>query len=434
MATAPNLSPMDITYHQPPTPQRRRVSIQAEGSTVSTTSDSKATRQTYTPIAQFDDASQSLDVSSNARRSHTPANSEAFYKSYLDKKDKSTRPPFCPWLSRLNVEQCVAALPASLAPDPLLVVEQSGDDVELLEKCLRAFTAKICAQHLPQNEERAAIANARAGVRALRWLTARPGLYAEKLTGDLIQLIVHCMVAERADEFIWEWLLVDQDANVRSRNNPDFKVFWKGFVARCFLQSTAYWGEKGERVNDACTIFRQYLNKGPKWGVPMAYSGSWLRTHLLKRGDHEKVAPSLYATFIHGLRVWQSGPSDLEFTRARLLLVHPTDPDPLPALRFIQKHDSPEPKDPFTQDLFNPRGHQVATLLFSHLLQIAQTLSRGGRTSEARYILDFGRRTIPMYFDLPGKTHHKRLQSAAPFPGPHRFPTQNPPSYRTKWQ
>lgn len=142
------------------------------------------------------------------------------------------------------------------------------------------------------------------------------------------------MVAEYADEFIWEWMKVKQDADLKSHANPNFKVWWKGFVSRAFVESTAYWAKsRSEGINDALALFVNHLvPSGKAMGIPLIHSGVGLMKRLISPRD-KGIDASLYKRFASTVRVWDQDAASRKFNLSRLALDHPSDPDPFPALR-----------------------------------------------------------------------------------------------------
>lgn len=332
-----------------------------------------------------------------------PADADACYKHYLGKEIRRHKgaSPRCKWLSTLHRRQCRAALPPVLARDPLLVLEQAdSDDFEQIKLCLGTFIADAHASAPTKSEAQKVLREARAGTKALRWLRERPHLFDDRVVPEFIDYIVHCLVAEDADQIMWHWLSVAHKINSRD--------IWKGMTVRSFLENKLFWNEEPRILNQVLAEFLRMADTTRPGEYTLWCAASWLSRQLLFDELGAVVDVRLYDRYVDRLSKWIKDPKDLERNFVRFRLHRPTSPDPLPALRFIQHNMPEENRTPFVQHLFKPKDGRTASMVFLFLIREAQVLHRAGYVAESHSVLDFGKHILPKYFDMGQLVNHYR--------------------------
>ncbi|KAK5725497.1 hypothetical protein LTR15_003685 [Elasticomyces elasticus] len=83
---------------------------------------------------------------------------------------------------------------------------------------------------------------------------------------------------------------------------------------------------------------------------------------------------------------------------ARLQMSHPSKASADEAYGFFMSSEELQHKSDFVREMIDPKDSGVASMLFWSVIKIAQLLELAGRNTDARLILDFGRRRMPKYF------------------------------------
>lgn len=224
----------------------------------------------------------------------------------------------------------------------------------------------------------------------------------------LIDAVVHCMFGESADDHVWKWLLIDHSGDVSLESIQ--QACWRSFVLRALLQNKMFWAESEapNGINEALEVFGRVIQSGAGEsvrGLLLSYSGLWLGKQLRLR-RLRPVRVGLYDQFVHQSGVWIQDRDDLRFNRACMDLCHPKGPNAERALRFIKENERLEHRSIFCRDLFEPQDWRVAARAFWFLVDTAQILGAAGLQTESRYVLDFGRKTIPSCFAMkPGNEY-----------------------------
>lgn len=131
--------------------------------------------------------------------------------------------------------------------------------------------------------------------------------------------------------------------------------------------------------------------------IPFMATGIWLAKTL--RSASTLASSDGIDSFLRTLKVWSQDEEEREFTRARLMLRHPTKPSGALMVEFYKRSLDATSSGPFLRTLLEATEGSELTMLFAQTVRAAQVLMQEGRESDARYILDTGRNLRPDVFE-----------------------------------
>lgn len=335
-----------------------------------------------------------------------------FYSWFLSRRPPGYKPPEPgTWLRFLDPEASTNALPTHLRADPLSTFQGSEGSLEMAQLCLEAFIATHRSDDREGSKQaaRAQYMAAKPGSRALHWFLNAQGPSRFDLTTQpaFLHCLIYCLVAERADDYIWYWLTVHHTPDFASNWTLSEQRQWKGKALRFLVEDKMHWADLGtDRLEEGLnTLLKaldrrlQRLESAEDGFIPKNSAGTWLLQQFLGP-ESRHVSPTVHERFTHLLRVFTTDPFALQWDRARLHLAHPTAPKPRHFLDFLRLCDTPDHGSVFIADLLNPRHHALAVTFFWTMVNTAQQLHRQGNAADAHWVLDFGRSVMPEYFTL----------------------------------
>lgn len=132
--------------------------------------------------------------------------------------------------------------------------------------------------------------------------------------------------------------------------------------------------------------------------IPCAAAGSWL-SRALRTSDGPCVSPRLVIDFMRSLQYWNKDSASRTFDIAHLNLYHPSGPITEPAMEFVRCLIEQPRAQPFYSRLLNPETAKQSSNIYWLLVRTAIMLHRQGHQSNARMVIDFGRRRLPTLFN-----------------------------------
>ncbi|CZT14100.1 uncharacterized protein RCC_00075 [Ramularia collo-cygni] len=330
---------------------------------------------------------------------------EQFYDYFLKEfKAVTTKYNLEPaaWRNFIQLKQ---DLPPALQQDPVSVLDSGTRDLDLVRQCLERFVALTCMEFPGKEEQREKYRQLKPGSRALLWLLNDDGFHKFDLIRhpEFLRVVVHCVVADGGEQFLRHWLSIDETPSFATSRTPQEQVRWKGDVLRFLIHSTMYWsGQQAafEQFEHAVAMTATTAISEQSC-IPLLPAGIVLRKAILGPTSKQDFTQPVFRRFVESCAMWINDQDELHFLRGRLLLHDPVAPQPLEALRFFQRCDS-KPPSPFVRDLFEPRGRLASTATFYTITRTAQVLDQGGYLTEAKWLLDFGRRRLPNCFAWRG--------------------------------
>lgn len=179
---------------------------------------------------------------------------------------------------------------------------------------------------------------------------------------------------------------------------------------RSAVESVAYWGnDEISGMNDSLRVFKRlaelYVTHRPK--LYIASSNDYLVARLASM-DTRGIDVGLFESCKEAGRLWSENLRlNYEWNRASLDLHHPHGSRPDLALAFLLNVDACY--EPF----FNTGDDFLDTSINMKIMETAYALHYAGRTTEARQVLDIGRRRQPSYFQgkprIPQQRNHKAV-------------------------
>ncbi|KAK4923664.1 hypothetical protein LTR49_009219 [Elasticomyces elasticus] len=317
---------------------------------------------------------------------------EDFYQWYLRKSRAGTGPVPGDWAHRLRLEECESAVPSHLREKPLEAFKSEDTELELGRRCLELFIARHAHGRSNTSATRASYAKEQPGSRALLWYLGVRGYerFDLLLSPGYMRCLTYALAAEQADQHFWKWLMAPHVPEYAKQWPLNEQRQWKGRALRQFVESKVCWAENhAEQLHDGLETFTcaatLTADVTEQSYIPKPIAGRWLSQQFMvpsgrrvRVEDHERMM-ELIPTFAFE-------PFERYWTFARLEMAHPTNPKADEAFAFFMASEEFQKRSEFLMD-------------------------RAGRTSDARTMLDFGRRRMPEYFtprrfDNPYKDRH----------------------------
>lgn len=346
-------------------------------------------------------------------------NDDEFYRHHLSLKPRSEKPTPNKGLVSLSPEACREALPSKYQQDPLSAVDQFSSSVDLVRAALEAHISHTHGGFSPEHKQdiRAAFAEAKAGLRTLRWIVNSGFLdtFDLALSSRLLQDMTHCLVAEQAEQVVWDLVLVRYRPkfadNITDAGRP---TNWKGAAVRALLEAQCFWTDKKDTFRDALDSYFFCIKecKNRALPFPLRVPGTWLNKQLV-RCSTAAIDDGRYEHFISSLRIWHHDHVELAFMQASLHLAHPTRPSAQGMVIFLEQYAGSQRGSQkgshFAQDLFESKESSVAYMFFWKIIQTARLLEKEGDKAKARWVLDIGKQRRPDLFSSDWKRHRGAL-------------------------
>ena len=240
--------------------------------------------------------------------------------------------------------------------DPILVLEEYQDKgtatIALADLCLRTFQASLL--DLLKDERQQKVAEAKAGVRTLRWLSGS-GLYAsESFAQDrkFMGALVSMLIEEGEEQLLWDWLRIDLRHRPYSRighkqvsGGPSALFRWKDFMLRLMIMRRSD-NNNPASMNDILDTYFKALDIHlelkpdlPNNFLPLGSSvgaiNDWIfkKRHTQKAWDVER-----YNRYMKSLPLTETDSNSIwvEFKIALLQLTHPKRPSGYPLYNCLK--------------------------------------------------------------------------------------------------
>ena len=174
---------------------------------------------------------------------------------------------------------------------------------------------------------------------------------------------------------------------------------------RSAVESAVYWGEDPiSGMNDSLAIFRRlgavYLTHKSK--LYIATPGNWLVSRLTSM-DPRGIDVTLFEDCIKIVDYYGTGqPLWYAWEKASCDLHHPLGPRPDTALAFLLHVDA------CYEAFFKTGDDFLDTKIHMKMREAAHALHAAGRSTEAKKVLDIGRRRLPRFFHGKQVTMERR--------------------------
>lgn len=311
------------------------------------------------------------------------------------------------WLRTEDAQTAIEALEPGFREDPLSALDSPTCDVDLAGRCLKAFTLRTHANTESRAAARQVLMRAKPGARALHWIL-HSGAYQ---TADLVleprflDSIVHCLIAEKADDHVVTWMQSPTPQYLADLPNKQAHS-WKGIMLMLLAEHRVFWSN-----NDMNSAFKPLLqafvfNDGslpaPRDQRIGMRSGVTWTLQQLRNSANRSVDPKQYDRFIALYRRIVSTDERilLQLDLAHLSLFHPSTPQADSAFQHIMSWAGISEEEPFHQRYFRPSSKAVAQYIFLFVVRTARMLADQDRLSDARQALRMGHAHIPELFQM----------------------------------
>ncbi|KAK4889059.1 hypothetical protein LTR27_012097 [Elasticomyces elasticus] len=313
-------------------------------------------------------------------------------------------------LPTLDPTRTRVALQPHLRSEPLAVFDRSNETLTLdrVRASLEAYVASLHTSGLSKKAARAKYNVDKPGTKALYWLL-QSGLNdsLEFLSNAaFVKVMLYCIVAEQKEDFIWQWLDSDTVPSFVQDKPWRDTIRWKGILLRTMIESQAYWSDERDVLRVPLKSYFRALfrprDKVADWSrtgvVPTPQSGISLSQQLRTQAGRF-VPVETFDLFVKNL-LWMVDADNAQFEQSKMLLHHPASPDAIPALAFLRHTQERSTPSVFIDNFLQPQNTAQCYEVFWHLVLVAQTLHRSGKTADSRWTLDYGRDKFPNLFSM----------------------------------
>lgn len=207
------------------------------------------------------------------------------------------------------------------------------------------------------------------------------------------RLLAHCLVAQdETHSTIWQWITVDHTPKYAAVWDSKEQNRWRGNLFHMAMHSIIYWAnDTSIGLNDCLMLFSRAW-EDTITTVRKAEAANQLASWL-GNFDISKVDAAVLERFLHCLRPLLHEQSlSYSWTRAKILLNHPRGPQPDPAWQLLSHLDLDR------ADFFQTNDSPFNQSVMLTIVRTAQALDGMGRYSDARHVLEIGRRRLPSHF------------------------------------
>ena len=302
--------------------------------------------------------------------------------------------------------------------DPIKLLEEYQEKgtatIPIAVLCLETFRESIAS--LPAEKQQEIVVQTGAGRRTLLWLWKNKLHETNAFADDqkLVDIMSAFVCKEGFEDYLWDWVKIDmalgdqtQDRYTASIKNVHYCYRWKGHIIRAIV------AEKLKSSHDhaadsalhamfrACDLKRAAMARHSRHWIPLGAAGIFLYRALATPifGRWGNTDPGLYDRFVESIDLcWDGKPLFAEFTKAQLLLAHPSSPSPLPALGFLKRlllYQPLEGSESLLEIFQSPRNLGGAQLRFNFMIRTAAQLQDDGRTSDADWVIAEASRLFP---------------------------------------
>ena len=358
-------------------------------------------------IARLHTQSRTFTISRYELRStqkSTQHEKDDFYEYYLNYKLRDQD------LSRILWPK----QPVTPNPDLTLLGEQqsNADSVAYVLDCFMRSHQRHAEQPIAKTLDQ--YREAKPGSLALNWLlhTEKTRELANWEHARLLKLIVHCLIAEGNLDVLIEWILAKDAPTRLSSEFAKSPHLWRGQLLSYTVQAQGYWTQGSLLLEDSVQTYLSMKSRAEGHVyISYALTAEWL-FHLLAMRTPPIVTATSHEKFTSLMAVWRKRSTcDLEFPQARLSMTHPLRPDPFPALHLMQKHVDLD-WDRWVAAFISPAGKSSSAMGWLFFVTTAQLLAKKGSVDDAKWVLDLGRKSLPLKFQMTkfrgGSTTNRR--------------------------
>jgi len=312
-----------------------------------------------------------------------------------------------------------------VAPNPDLTLlgdqQSNANSVAYVLDCFARSHQRHADQ--PITKTLAQYREAKPGSLALQWLlsSGKTSELSHWEHSRLLKLIVHCLIAEGNLGILTEWMLA-KDAPTQSTSKfmkytQDAEI-WRGLLLSYTVQAQAYWTQGSLLLEESVQSYLSMsIRAQGQVYIPHSLAANWLY-HLLSLKIRPSVAATTHEQFWDMMTVWRTNNLHaLEFAQARLSMTHPLRPDPFPALRLMQKHADSD-WDTWVAQFVDPTRRDASAMGWLFFVMAAQLLAKEGNIDPAKWVLDLGRKSLPLKFQM------SKFKGGSPSNTRRRLPTQ----------
>jgi len=291
------------------------------------------------------------------------------------------------------------------------------DNVEDVQSFLSRSRAAIEA--LPAEERRKEAAQLGAG-RVLLWLwnrreTLRIESFREQTHKAFFEDLCWFLHAEDLEAFIWKWVILEAEALRAERAReinalPCRNLRWTNYLLGSLATAHLRWQDTAHSA--ILQLQRMIPLLGP--GKPLEWTASYLGAAVeINRALRERGRPACsverFDWYLSSLSLWHAAKRARDQDFARLLLYHPTRPDPMPTLWLAQRAISQGTGTRYST-FFSPTGERTKkehrNAAGTQLLRAAYLFTLFGNTEHAGYLEEL----VQRHHDVVWQAHQKTLE------------------------
>lgn len=174
-----------------------------------------------------------------------PPMPKSYYDGYLAKRIQECQPRELTdaWLGLPDSATVRQQLPEAWQTEPLEALKDKNADLNLVSKCLEAHVATLHGRGESKTQMKAVYASQMVGTRALHWVLASQAYdkYDLLKARTLFKYLAHSIVAQDADEYMWQLLHTNHAPLVVSEKMPP--AMWKGMILQQLVWARMFWSE-----------------------------------------------------------------------------------------------------------------------------------------------------------------------------------------------
>ncbi|KAK5680649.1 hypothetical protein LTS10_007582 [Elasticomyces elasticus] len=289
-------------------------------------------------------------------------------------------------------------------------LQQGTADIETARVCLNAFYTHLTKS--PRWARQDLIKKECVGSLTLQWLWSENSRWMSSVLTDneFLCLLCYFAVSEALDNLLIDWMAQPLASSAVVPAGAPAQHRWRGSVFRCLIKGHLLLDHKG-RADDALTTFFAVVERVTEArrhdpNGSLASISSWPTQVALNKALCSDYFPNTDPILWDRFMNWTAqGPRSTGLDIAFLQLSHPTLPDAMPALVYIQQHIKDLPIEKFAATF--PLGTPVRQNIYFRCWKLEKRLRDQGRTEDADMI---GECTRKFYGEKERRTFDKQME------------------------
>lgn len=281
--------------------------------------------------------------------------------------------------------------------------------LDVATQCLKAYAASLQPGIARKATLRSAYLTHQPGLKAIQWYQDSR-VYDRcdvSLHPQFFDLMAHGLVAERAEEKVWQLLhIMPLPAAVRSpARRAQSRDFWRSPLLRALIWARMFWSADSHAFSNGVTAYMRAADDEkrrqlrPELRVNRSIASEYLHRFIVSVQPQHLSAEALDRFIACPVNWRRQSNGHHEFDKSYHMLVHPTKPDPRSALAFLERFDRELSRSTEWQSRFLQPGSRGSFRLYMFVKKLAQVLDGTGHRQQAFRALDIGLRHLPHLFN-----------------------------------